>query len=55
MNGFVKTLIGDFQNVAVVAAILGITTAVEMSGHHQAAWLAMPVATLCGVAWLARK
>ena len=28
MNGFIKTLIGDVQNVAVVAALLGITAAV---------------------------
>lgn len=55
MNGFIKTLIGDFQNVAVVAAILGVTAAVELSGHLQAAWLVMPVVTLGGVAWLARK
>lgn len=55
MNNFVKTLIGDLQNVAVVAAILGVTAALELSRHLQAAWLVMPMLTLLGVAWLARK
>lgn len=55
MNGLIKTLIGDLQNVAVVSAILGVTAALELSGHLQAAWLVMPVLTLSGVAWLARR
>lgn len=55
MSPFIKTLFGDFHNVAVVAAILGITAALELAGAARAAWLIMPMLTLCGVAWLVRK
>ena len=55
MSPFIKTLFGDANNVATVAAILGATAALEAAGAGRAAWLAMPAMTLCGVAWLVRK
>lgn len=55
MKVFIKTMFGDFNNVATVALILGLTAAVEAAGAFRAAWIAMPLMTLCGVAWLVRK
>ena len=55
MNAFIKTMFGDLNNVATVAIILGITAAITASGNERAAWIAMPLLTLCGVAWLVRK
>ena len=55
MNAFIKTLFGDFNNVAVVAIILAATAMVEQAGALRAAWLIMPLLTLAGVAWLVRK
>lgn len=55
VGGFVKTLIGDLQNVCVVSLILGLTAVIIVSGEFRLAWLAMPILSLGGVAWLARR
>lgn len=54
MKAFVKTLVGDLRNVAVVAGILAIGAGLALAGHAAAAWLVMPVVAVGGVAWLAR-
>ena len=55
MSAFIKTMFGDRNNVATVAAILGVTAAIEASGSLRAVWIALPLMTLAGVAWLVRK
>jgi hypothetical protein len=55
MRAFVKTLFGDGWNIAGVAAIVAV--AVGLVGFGRADWavVAMPVAALCVVGWLAGR
>ena len=54
MKPFIKTLIGDVRNVAVVGLVLGLGAATTLTGDPRAAWVALPVLTLCGIAYLAK-
>ncbi len=55
MGPFIKTLFGDAQNIAVVAAIITLELALVRSGLGREAVLLVPIVTMGGVAWLARR
>lgn len=55
MKAFIKTLVGDTWNVAVVAAIMLAEAALLWAGHADAAAFVIPPLTLAGVAWLTRR
>ena len=54
MKALVKTLFGDARNVAAVTVVVAIAAALTESGHAAWAVVAVPVACLAVVAWLAR-
>lgn len=54
MKAFVKTLVGDLRNVAVVAGILAIGAGLALASQGAAAWVVMPIVAVGGIAWLAR-
>ena len=54
MKPFIKTLVGDGRNVAVVALVLGLGAAGVLTGDPRVAWVALPALTLGGIAYLAR-
>jgi len=55
MKALVKTLIGDVANLSVVAVILFAAAALTWIGESAIAVYAIPLMTLAGVAWLARR
>ena len=55
MKPFIKTLLGDGRNVAVVALILGLGACTLLTGDPRIAWVVLPALTLSGVAYLARR
>ena len=55
MGPFLKTLLGDARNLAVVAVLLAIEAVLIHTGHGRAATVLAPLATLAGVAWLAPR
>lgn len=54
MAGFIKTLFGDIRTMAIVAGVLAIEAGLVHTGHGTTAAILVPVATLAGVAYLAR-
>lgn len=54
MRAFFKTLFGDVRNIAGVAAVVAVAAGLTATGHGAWAVVAMPVACLVAVAWLAR-
>ena len=54
MKPFIKTLVGDGRNVAVVSLVVGLGAAIALIGDPRIAWVALPALTLCGIAYLAR-
>ena len=54
MSAFLKTVIGDARNCAVVAVILLAEAALVFGGGRGLAAFTIPPLTLAGVAWLAR-
>jgi hypothetical protein len=55
MSAFIKTLVGDLQNLGVVAGLVLAAAALVFAGHAGAAAFTIPPLTLAGVAWLARN
>ena len=55
MSEFVKTLVGDARNLAVVAGLVVAAAALVLTGHAGATAYVLPPLTLAGVAWLARN
>jgi hypothetical protein len=54
MRAFVKTLVGDTWNLAVVGTLVVAEVALVYGGHADSAAFVIPPLTLAGVAWLAR-
>lgn len=54
MRAFVKTLVGDAWNLAVVGILTVAEVALVFGGYVDAAAFVIPPLTLAGVAWLAR-
>lgn len=55
MSSFVKTLIGDRWNVAVVAGIVLVAYALAAAGQVDIEAYLVPIVTLAGVGYLARR
>jgi hypothetical protein len=55
MKALMKTLFGDLRNLAGVTVVVAFAAALTAAGHADWAVVAMPVATLAVVAWLARS
>ncbi len=55
MKAFFKTLFGDARNVAGVAVVVALAAALTRIGHGAWAVVAMPVACLAAVGWLAGR
>ncbi len=55
MGPFTKTLFGDARNVGVVVTIIMLELGLVRLGLGRGAVLLVPVATMGGVAWLARQ
>ncbi len=55
MRAFFKTLFGDARNVLGVAVVVAVAAALTGTGHGAWAVVAMPVACLAAVAWLAGR
>jgi hypothetical protein len=55
MKALITTLIGDVQNVSVVAIIVLVTLALIGTGNSAIAPFVIPPLTLAGIAWLARR
>ena len=55
MKAFLTTLFGDIRNCCVVAALIASEAIMVHGGFAREAALAVPVLTLAGVFWLARK
>jgi hypothetical protein len=54
MRAFLKTLVGDARNLAVVGILMVAEVALVFGGHADAAVFAIPPLALAGMAWLAR-
>jgi hypothetical protein len=55
MSSFVKTLIGDRWNVAAVAGIVLVAYVLAAAGRPDFEPFLVPVATLAGIGFLARR
>jgi len=55
MKAFIKTLVGDTANMAVVAALVAVAAALVHIGQGAAAAFVLPVLALGGTAWLATR
>jgi hypothetical protein len=55
MGTFIKTLFGDARNFGVVLTIIMLELVLVRSGLGREAVLLVPLATIGGVAWLARQ
>ncbi len=53
MRGFLKTLFGDRNNVAVVAVLVAVAFGLVEAGQAEAAVYALPLLVMAGVVWLA--
>ena len=54
MNAFIKTLVGDTANMAVVAGLAAAAAALVHLAPSAAA-IVLPLLTLAGTAWLATR
>ena len=55
MRALWKTIVGDWNNLAVVSLLVAISTLFVHTNHAYAAAFIVPPAALAGVAWLATR
>ena len=54
MRAFVKTLFGDLHNVAVVAIVIAVGSALIAARRPELAVYVVPLVAMAGIIWLAR-
>jgi hypothetical protein len=55
VKAFLKTLFGDVRNIAAVGGVVAVAAMLTGIGHGAWAVVAMPVAALLAVGWLAER